>query len=61
MDKRLWHGYEGVFVSGYISMVIARMPDSPKYSETLRDTYRYKQINDTLFRQRITVESGTDL
>ena len=34
-------------------MVIARM-DTPNIN-------RYKQINDTLFRQRITAGSGTDL
>ena len=41
-------------------MVISRM-DTPKYGETLHDTNRYKQINDTLFIQRITAGSGTDL
>ena len=39
--------------------VIDRM-DTPKYVETLRVTNRFKQINDTLFRQRITAGSGTD-
>ena len=39
--------------------VIARM-HTPKYGEILRDTNGYKQINDTLFRQRITAGSGTD-
>ena len=38
--------------------VIAGM-DTPKYGETLRDSY--KQINDTIFRQRITAGSATDL
>ena len=35
--------------------------DTPKYGESLPDTNMYKQINDTLFRQRITAGSATDL
>ena len=34
---------------------------TPKYGETLHDTNRYKQINNTLFRQRLTAGSATDL
>ena len=41
-------------------MFIAGM-DTPKYGETLRDKARYKQTNDTLFRQKSTAGSGTDL
>ena len=36
-------------------------PKSKIWWDTLWHINRYKQINDTLFRQRITAESATDL
>jgi len=44
----------------HINLVVAGIV-TPKYGEKLRDINRYKRINDTLFRQRITAGSATDL
>ena len=41
--------------------VIAKNGYSKIWRDTSRHINRYTQINDTLFRQRITAGSGTDL
>ena len=43
-----------------MNLIHATVITTPKYGETLRDTNRYKKINDTLIRQGITAGSGTD-